>query len=130
MAVGILMVTHAGAGRALLEAARATLGGELPLAADAFSVPLACDPDATARDLRDLCRKLDRGDGVLILTDLYGSTPCNVSTDCRRDGAVHVVSGVNLSMLIKVMNYHSLDLAALTAKALAGGRGGVRECGR
>ena len=130
MPVGILIVTHANAGEALLETARAVLGGKLPVPADTFPVPLVCNPDAVARDLQKLCRKLDRGDGVLILTDLYGSTPCNISTSCRRDGVVSVVSGVNLSMLIKVMNYHPLDLAALTEKALEGGRGGVVECNK
>lgn len=127
MSVGVLLVTHAGAGEAVAEAARATLGKDLPLRTMTFSVGLDCEPNAATRELLRLCRELDDGDGVLILTDLYGSTPCNVSTNCRRNGAVRVVSGVNLAMLIKVMNYHSLDLSALTEKALEGGRGGVME---
>ncbi len=127
MAVGILLVTHGDAGETLVETAKQTLGGELLLATKTFSVPLTCDPDAATQDIRHLCRELDSGGGVLILTDLYGSTPCNVSTSCC-DDSVHVVSGVNLAMLIKVMNYHALALPALTEKALAGGRGGVMEC--
>ena len=125
--VGVLLVTHAGTGKAIIDAARATLGKEPPLKTRTFSVALDCEPDSATREIRRLCHELDDGDGVLILTDLYGSTPCNVSTNCRRDGAVHVVTGVNLAMLLKIMNYHSLDLPALTEKALEGGRGGVME---
>ena len=129
MAVGILAVTHGRIGEALIEATRAALGGKLPLMTQAFPVPLNCDPETAAQDLRRLCQEFDEGDGVLILSDLYGSTPCNVSARCRRKGTVHVISGVNLAMLIKIMNYHVLDLPGLTEKALEGGRGGVMECG-
>ncbi len=127
MSVGVLLVTHAGSGEAVAETARAMFGKDLPLRTKTFSVELDCEPGSATQEIRRLCRELDDGDGVLILTDLYGSTPCNVSTNCRRDGAVHVVSGVNLAMLIKIMNYHSLGLSALTEKALEGGRGGVME---
>ena len=129
MAVGILVVTHGRTGETLLETARAVLGGELLLTTRAFVVLLDCDTDAATRELHRHCRELDEGDGVLILSDLYGSTPCNVSAMCCRKGKVHAVSGINLSMLIKIMNYHTLDLPSLTAKALEGGRGGVMECG-
>ncbi len=127
MTVGILLVTHGRTGETLVEATRSALG-DLPLRTQTFPVPLACEPDATTRNLRHRCRELDAGDGVLILTDLYGSTPCNLSANCQRDGTVHVVSGINLAMLIKVMNYYNLDLPALTEKALEGGRNGIMEC--
>ena len=80
MAVGILAVTHESTAETLLATARTVLGDTLPLATQAFAVPLNCDPDAVAETLRRHCQELDSGDGVLILTDLYGSTPCNVST--------------------------------------------------
>ena len=127
MAVGILLVTHDEAGETLIKTARAVLGGKLPLEVEAAAVPLSRDPDAAAREIRDRCRALDSGDGVLILTDLHGSTPCNISAGCHQAGAVHIVSGVNLPMLMKIINYHALDLVALTGKALAGGRDGIAE---
>ena len=130
MPVSVVIVTHMDTGKALIEAARSVLDGNLPLTATTFSVPLNCDLNAATRDLRRTCDEIDHGDGVLILTDLYGSTPCNLSVGCRRDDAVHVVSGINLPMLIKIMNYPTLDLAALTEKALEGGHNGVVECCR
>ena len=68
------------------------------------------------------------GDGVLVLTDLYGSTPSNIACKLRRHGHVRVVSGVNLPMLIRVLNYPDLDLDSLKEKALSGGRDGVLSC--
>ena len=127
MAVGILLVTHGHSGEALIAAARSTLGGNLPLETGNLSVEPDCDPDTIAMDVERIYTGLN-SETILILTDLYGSTPCNVSTAFYQKGLVHVVSGVNLAMLIKIMNYHSLDLSQLTQKALDGGRDGVMEC--
>jgi len=64
-----------------------------------------------------------------VLTDLYGSTPYNIAAVlCQRD-AVCILSGVNLPMLVRVLNYPGLALAELTEKALSGGHDGVFICG-
>ena len=127
MTTGVLLVTHGNSGEALLEAARSTLGGNLPLETRSLSVKPGCDPRVIALDIKRMQEELGR-EAVLILTDLYGSTPCNVSTTFYRQALIHIVSGVNLAMLIKVMNYHSLSLPQLARKALEGGRNGVLEC--
>ncbi|CAK0770012.1 hypothetical protein CCP3SC15_4060003 [Gammaproteobacteria bacterium] len=70
---------------------------------------------------------LDQGDGVLVLTDMYGSTPSNIA--CRLDSEkVRIVAGVNLPMLIRVLNYSYLSLEDLTNKAISGGRDGIIHC--
>ena len=68
---------------------------------------------------------LDKGDGVLILTDMYGSTPSNIAHRLSQPGKVMVVTGLNLPMMIKVMNYPNLNLTELVDVAVEGGKNGV-----
>jgi PTS system ascorbate-specific IIA component len=70
---------------------------------------------------------LDTGDGVLVLTDLFGSTPSNIAARLLDSSRTRVVTGINLPMLIRVLNYPQLDLASLAAKAVSGGLDGVFE---
>lgn len=72
---------------------------------------------------------LDQGEGVLVLTDLYGSTPANVAVALLGEyGRLRVIAGVNLPMLLRALNYASSDLDTVAEKALQGGRGGVLLC--
>ena len=77
------------------------------------------------RDAKQAAEKLDSGDGVLVLTDMYGATPSNIACRLRKLHDVRVVAGLNLPMLIRVLNYPGLDLDELMHKALSGGRDGV-----
>jgi PTS system ascorbate-specific IIA component len=127
MSVGVLLVTHGRIGHELLAAASYILGG-CPTSALALAVGAGADPDVLAAEARAGARQVDAGDGVLILTDLFGATPCNIAA-CLCDGGRHrVLSGVNLPMLLRVFNYHQLPLDALVAKATSGGHDGVVAC--
>jgi mannose PTS system EIIA component len=123
--VGLLLMTHEAVGKALISAARHVMP-HLPLQVLAVEVPAHADPDAmlalTARD----ARKLDQGGGVLVLADLYGATPCNIGLSLA-DLGVHlrVVSGLNLPMLLRVLNYAEKPLDELAEIAASGGRGGI-----
>ena len=79
MTVGILLITHTDLGQSLLRSARAILAAE-PARAEAIGVPGDSDPDAMFEQALAACRRLDSGDGVLVLTDLYGSTPSNIAS--------------------------------------------------
>ena len=68
---------------------------------------------------------LDSGKGVLVLTDMFGSTPSNIAKEFCNNEAVNVVSGINLSMLLNIFNYPKLSLKVLTKKAIDGGKDGV-----
>jgi len=129
MSVGILLITHNRIGAELLETATRMLG-QCPLAAIAIDVHEQDDPDALRHRITQSADAIDDGSGLLVLTDLYGSTPANITDAlcCRRD--VRVLSGVNLPMLVRVLNYCQLDLSALAEKALSGGRDGVLGCGQ
>lgn len=127
MNVGILIITHGEAGAALLQAAVDVLG-ICPLSTCALAAPTGCDPDKIATEARRAVLDLDSGDGVLVLTDLYGSTPSNIACQLRALSNVRVVSGLNLPMLIRILNYPKLDLDELLHKAVTGGRDGVVTC--
>ncbi|MEW6647726.1 MAG: PTS fructose transporter subunit IIA [Pseudomonadota bacterium] len=125
--VGVLLITHDPLGHVLRSTADAILG-HCPLPVQVLTVPLDSDPDLTAAEARRLATALDRGAGVLVLTDLYGSTPGNIACRLLEWEQVRVVSGVNLPMLLKVCNYHTLALDELAEKAATGGRNGIMLC--
>jgi PTS system ascorbate-specific IIA component len=128
MTVGVLIITHGQIGSALLETAVSVLDAS-PLPARALSVAPDCDPERLVREAKAAVAQLDQGDGVIVCTDLYGSTPSNIATALQyRSEAVRVISGVNLPMLVRMMNYPSLDILQLIDKALSGGREGIFLC--
>ena len=125
MTVGILLITHEGIGPALLAVASRLLR-PLPLKVEAFEVPFDADPDALLPAASAALRRVDGGDGVLILTDLYGATPSNLAARVARLGTpARRVSGLNLPMLLRVLNYPEQALAELPGVAAAGARIGV-----
>ena len=126
MKVGLLIITHGDIGQSLLDTAVAVLG-TCPLQTRTLSVPMASDTEAVEAEARRHVAELDRGDGVLVLTDLYGSTPSNIACRLRAD-RVAVVAGTNLPMLVRVLNYPELELPLLVEKAVSGGQDGVVCC--
>ena len=125
MSVGILLLSHPGVGSAVLAAARGLLGS-LPLATEAFELPWDTEPEAALAAASAALRKVDAGDGVLLLTDLYGASPARLAEKLVHLGTpVHRVSGLCLPMLLRVQNYPEQDLEELTRTAAAGARNGV-----
>ena len=125
MTCGILLVTHPGVGTALLDVATRLLR-QLPLKTEAFEVPFDADLDALLPLASAALRRVDGGDGVLILTDLYGASPANLAGQLARLGTpVRRVSALTLPMLLRVMNYPEQGLDQLPATAAAGTRNGA-----
>ena len=124
--VGLLIITHNQVGAALFDAAVSVLGS-CPLPAKVIQVSQDCDPDERRARALKAVRELNQGDGVLVVTDMYGSTPSNVATSLC-DEQVSVVAGINLPMLVRIMNYPQLSLDQLADKAVSGGRDGVLAC--
>ncbi len=127
MTVGLLIITHSGLGEALLDTARQILG-HLPLTVRLLAVHEDEDPSECLSGARTLAAELDQGAGVLVLTDLYGSTPSNIANQLLDHPRLHVVSGVNLPMLMRVMNYPGLTVQDLVKKAVSGGKDGIIHC--
>ncbi|NUS60261.1 MAG: PTS sugar transporter subunit IIA [Lysobacter sp.] len=125
MTVGVLLITHEGIGSALVAVATRLLR-QLPLKTEAFEVPFDGDPDALLPQASAALRRVDGGQGVLVLTDLYGATPSNLASRLARIGTpVRRVSAVSLPMLLRVMNYAEMELDELPSVAAAGARNGV-----
>jgi PTS system ascorbate-specific IIA component len=129
MAVGLLLITHNQIGRDLLSTASGMLGG-IPLDHDNLEVSQSEDPDVLREQAKKLREHLDEGDGVLILTDMYGSTPSNIATTLLEHPRCEVITGLSLPMLIRVLNYPTLGLQELVNKALSGGHDGILLCER
>lgn len=127
MAVGLLIITHGRIGEHLLETATAMLG-LCPLQTVFLSIPQNSDPDVLSQQASVLCTQLDQGDGVLVLTDMFGSTPSNIANRLFSKNNVRVVAGINLPMLVRVLNYPSLNLFEMVNKALSGGHDGILLC--
>jgi len=127
MTVNVLIISHDSVGTALLDAAINTLGF-CPLTADNLPIHADCDPDKMIVTAQEKLSYLDEGDGVLILTDIFGSTPSNISCTLAENNNVRVISGINLPMIIRVLNYPKLNLEELVEKALTGGREGIMAC--
>jgi mannose PTS system EIIA component len=124
MTISVLLITHGTIGQAILEAVKTTLG-DCPLPTTAVTVSSDTDPSELCPKLERLLEHIYSQEGVLILTDLYGSTPSNIALQLKIKPSVRVISGLNLPMLLRVMNYPKLSLDELTDKALNGGKDGV-----
>ena len=125
MACGILLVTHPGIGASILTIATALMR-QLPLQAEAFEVPLDADLETLLPQASSALRRVDSGEGVLVLTDLYGASPSNLAGQLARLGTpVRRVSALSLPMLLRVINYPEQGLDQLPATAAAGTRNGA-----
>ncbi|AER55772.1 PTS sugar transporter subunit IIA [Pseudoxanthomonas spadix] len=125
MTCGLLLITHPGIGPSLLAVANGLLR-KLPLKTEAFEVPFDADLEALLPQASAALRRVDGGDGVLVLTDLYGASPSNLAGKVARLGTpVRRVSALSLPMLLRVMNYPEQGLDQLPAIAAAGTRNGV-----
>lgn len=128
MTIGLLIVSHNQIGADLIATATSMLG-VCPLATEVLPVSETCsDPRLMVRKARELVDTLDQGHGVLVLTDIYGSTPSNIARALIDDKRVMMVSGLNLPMLIRVLNYPRLSLAEMAEKAVSGGKDGIMCC--
>ena len=122
--IGLLIVAHGTLGESLIHCASHVMG-KRPLYLRQLGVTVHDEPDAILPQGRDLVRFLDQGDGVLILTDIFGATPSNIASKLLEPGRVQGVSGVNLPMLIKALSYRDQPMDVLIEKALGGALEGV-----
>lgn len=122
--IGILLITHGSYGEALVQNACHVLNKRPPLlnqlGLSAQDDPLDLLP--LARDLRHL---VDDGDGVLLLTDIFGASPANLTLKLLENGRYEGLAGVNLPMLLRALTYRDKGMDTLLIRARDGGRDGV-----
>jgi len=102
--VGVVVVTHCHLAEELIAAAQLVVGEDLKQ----FQ-PVSIDPKEGFEEIRtkiiSAIRKVDEGQGILILTDMYGGTPSNISLSFLEEKKIEVITGVNLPMLLKLATY-------------------------
>jgi PTS system mannose-specific IIA component len=122
--IGLLILTEKTLGAALIGAVVHTLGSRPPQFA-ATDLDYAATPEDIEALLRHGLLEVDHGDGVLILADVYGATHTNVACRLLARGHIELITGVNLPMLLRALNYRHLKMDDLIDKALSGGCGGI-----
>ena len=127
--IGVLIVTHGEIGTAILHSASQILG-EPPKQVATLSVWRQDDPDDLVLRAQELITGIDDGDGVLVLTDIFGATPGNVVSKLLQDGRVEGVSGLSLPMLLRVVTGRNGSLRAAVQRAMSGGAEGVVHMNR
>ena len=122
--IGILIIAHGGLGESLVHCVTHVLGKQPPQLAH-FAVGTNDDPTDLLPQAQQTVNALNTGSGVLILSDMYGASPCNLVAKLLVSGLVEGVAGVNLPMLVRVLNYRDKPIKICLEKAISGGRDGV-----
>lgn len=125
--VGIIIVSHGDYGSVILRTAEFILG---PVSdCSSISVDAAHEVSETVRRLEDAAQRLDKGAGVIILTDMFGGTPTNLALSLLGNHKVEVVTGVNMPMLLKVCSSRDTPLGELARQAGEAGMRGIVVAG-
>jgi len=125
--VGVLIVTHNHIGVEILKTAEAIIGKSLPKV-QTVSIPGDLSAEKLgyyADQIKLHIENLEQGNGVLILTDLLGATPSNLVNYFAEDHHVKIISGVNLPMLIRIINYADQPLELLAKIGIVGANKGI-----
>jgi mannose PTS system EIIA component len=122
--IGLFLITHTTYGESLIQCACHVLN-KRPQQLAQLGVALQDDPLDLLPLARDMIKLVDSGDGVLIMTDVYGATPANVAMKLLEPGRIEGLSGVNLPMLLRALTYRDKDMETLVTRATTGGRDGI-----
>ena len=124
MNVALLLITHDKIASSMIEVTSSIINHQPENLAYA-EIPMDSSVENMEKKINDELNKLNKQDGVLILTDMYGGTPSNIANKFAAKENIMLISGLNLPMLIRIMNYRSLSLNALTEKAVEGAHDGI-----
>ena len=100
--LGMLVVTHGRLAEDLVQAVQTIVGPVEGL--DAVSIGWNDEVDDATRMIEEAIARVDRGQGVIVLTDMFGGTPTNLGLALHERGRIEIVTGVNLPMLVKFAN--------------------------
>jgi PTS system mannose-specific IIA component len=119
--IGLVLVTHGALARAFVAALEHVVGPQKNVVA--VCIEADDDMEARRREILDAVRSVNAGDGVVLMTDMFGGTPSNLAISVMKETDVEVITGVNLPMLIKFASLR--DDATLASLVIA-----VQEAGR
>ena len=127
--IGLLIITHCNLGKELLNAAEFIVGHIE--ASDTVSITETSDSEEIRKIVEGKIAALDTGKGVLILTDMFGGTPSNISLSFLREEMVEVLTGVNLPMIIAISQHRSdMNLGEVAEKAQEAGKMSISLTGK
>lgn len=124
MSVALLLVTHEHIGNDMLMTTSFILDDK-PDNTACVEIPMGADIDNMKQRVGNALTRLSTDEGVLIITDSYGSTPSNIANEFLDSNNRILISGLNLPMLIRIMNYRSMPLDELKQIAINGGKHGI-----
>ena len=107
--IGIIIVTHSQLGDALIGTAEFIIGSR-PEAMESVSIDLSENTDKLRSKIARGIKKVEGQEGILILTDMFGGTPSNLSYSFLEEGHIEVLSGVNLPILIQAASLRDKDM--------------------
>ena len=122
--IGLFLVTHGTLGESLVQCLCHVLHERPPQVAQ-LGLAGGDDPDTLLPLARQMLHLVDDGDGVLLLSDIFGATPSNLALKLLEPGRVEGLTGVNLPMLLRALNYRDKGMATLLVRARDGGRDGI-----
>ena len=122
--IGLFLVTHTTYGESLIQCACHVLNKRPPQIVQ-LGVSLQDDPLDILPLAQQLLKLVDTGEGVLVMTDIYGATPANIALKLLEPGRIEGIAGVNLPMLLRALTYRDKDMTTLLTRAVSGGRDGV-----
>lgn len=127
--IGLLVVTHGRLAEELVRAVNKIVGSTDAI--EAVAIDWDDDVDDAGRKIEEAIRSLNDGDGVLVLTDMFGGTPSNISLSLLEPGSVEVITGVNLPMLIKFTNLRKrMDLQTVASRIAEQGKKSIQVASR
>ncbi|MCB1942858.1 MAG: PTS fructose transporter subunit IIA [Candidatus Accumulibacter sp.] len=124
--IGIFLITHGCFGESLVQNACNVLNKRPPLIGQ-LGVSWQDDPLDLLPLARQRLQEVDGGSGVLVMTDIFGATPANLSLKLLEPGRVEGVSGLSLPMLLRALTYREKGMATMLDKAVSGARDGVMK---
>ncbi|MBP6709318.1 MAG: PTS fructose transporter subunit IIA [Candidatus Accumulibacter sp.] len=122
--IGVLLITHGSFGESLVQNVCHVLNKRPPLMAQ-LGVAAQDDPLDILPLARLLLREVDSGEGVLVMTDVYGATPGNLALKLLEPGRIEGIAGVNLPMLLRALTYREKGMETMLQKAISGAHDGV-----
>ena len=122
--IGILLITHGSYGEALVQNVSHVLNKRPPQVMQ-LGLTSQDDPLDMLPMARDMLAMVDKGDGVLILTDIFGASPANLALKLLERGRVEGLTGVNMPMLLRALTYRDKGMETLLVRARDGGRDGI-----
>jgi PTS system mannose-specific IIA component len=125
--IPVLVLTHGNLADALLESAR-KIDPHLADDTEALTLPWDVDTDSATTELRQCLERLDTGEGVLVLTDMFGGTATNLALQFLNPGQTEIVTGVNLPMLVKLGSLRDVEipLSDLAGRLAVAGQKSIR----